>query len=111
MKPQTELTMSIDSSLRSWWNPTLNDRRTLVSVRAIQETVDATKIRWVPTHYQFADGLTKVDARLRDTFRRWLLNPIAILVESPLNTFWDRTLQLGQRNNTSEKVMQDIDSG
>lgn len=92
-------------------NPTLNDRRTLVSVRAIQETVDATKIRWVPTHYQFADGLTKVDARLRDTFRRWLLNPIAILVESPLNTFWDRTLQLGQRNNTSEKVMQDIDSG
>ena len=37
--------------------PNLTDKRSLVNVRAIQEVVDAERIRWVPAFLQWADGL------------------------------------------------------
>ena len=53
-------------------NPNLADKRTLVSIRAIQESVSNDQIHWLPTRFQFADGLTKTDERLRRSFTRWL---------------------------------------
>lgn len=47
--------------------PNLTDKRSLVNVRAIQEHVDSANMHWVPTHFQFADGLTKQDEHLRAT--------------------------------------------
>ena len=66
-------------------SPSMADKRTLVSVRAIQESVDASQVHWVPTRFQFADGLTKVEDKLRLTFNRWLQFPMAVLVEHPSN--------------------------
>ncbi|CAL1170840.1 unnamed protein product, partial [Cladocopium goreaui] len=60
-------------------NPSLNDKRTLVSIRAIQETISSKEIRWVPTRFQFGDGLTKTDDKLLEAFRRWLNMPLAVL--------------------------------
>ena len=60
-------------------NPNLNDRRTLVSIRSIQEQLPHDSIRWVPTQVQFSDGLTKIDTKLRDQFGIWLQNPHCIL--------------------------------
>ena len=62
-------------------NPSVNDKRTMVSIRAIQESVTSNEIRWTPTKFQFADGLTKADDRLRWNFTRWLQSPFAILTE------------------------------
>eukprot|EP00434_Breviolum_minutum_P010232 symbB.v1.2.009030.t1/scaffold568.1/size186168/6 len=66
-------------------SPSVADKRTLVSVRAIQESVDASQVHWVPTRFQFADGLTKVEDKLRASFNRWLQFPMAVLVEHPSN--------------------------
>ena len=40
--------------------PNLNDKRTLVSVRAVQETLASNDVKWVPARFQFSDGLTKI---------------------------------------------------
>ena len=66
-------------------NPNLADKRTLVSIRAIQETTSAEQMHWLPTRFQFSDGLTKVDERLRSTFCSWLQQPWSILVDHPEN--------------------------
>ena len=76
-------------------NPNLADKRTLVNVRAIQESVSNDQMHWLPTRFQFADGLTKVDEKLRKSFTRWLQQPVAILVDHPRNyefeeLFFDR---------------------
>ncbi len=65
-------------------NPNLSDKRSMVSIRAIQETVSARQMRWAPTALQYADGLTKVCQKLRLTFRRWLQDPISTIVEAKM---------------------------
>lgn len=67
-------------------NTVTNDKRTMVSIRTIQESVPNESMRWVPTRFQFSDGLTKVEDKLRNVFTKWLQNPVAILVEHPENT-------------------------
>ena len=62
-------------------NPNLADKRTLVAVRSIQDTISSNEIRWCPTTYQWADGLTKVCDKLRQTFRSWLNDPTTILTD------------------------------
>ena len=62
-------------------NPNLADKRSLVNVRAIQETVSSRQMRWVPTHLMWADGLTKVCMTLRETFHKWLQEPTATLID------------------------------
>ena len=84
-------------------NPNMADKRTLVSVRAIQESVSGDQIHWLPTRFQFADGLTKVDERLRSSFTRWLQRPVAILVEHPKNAYFeDQFFQKSAKLDDSE---------
>ena len=64
-------------------NPNLTDKRSLVNVRAIQESVSGNQMHWLPTRLQFADGLTKVSETLRSFFRSWLSKPFAVLAEHP----------------------------
>ena len=59
--------------------PNLADKRSLVNVRAIQEVVDAERIRWVPTFLQWADGLTKHSAELQLMLHTWLQKPVVTL--------------------------------
>lgn len=61
----------------------------MVSIRAIQETVFGDNIRWIPTRFQFADGLTKVEEKLCRTFAAWLQFPMAILAEHASNSSWE----------------------
>ncbi len=72
-------------------NPNLSDKRTLVSIRAIQETTSPEQIHWIPTKYQFSDGLTKIDPRLQSSFTSWLQRPTCILVDHPENEQLDLT--------------------
>ena len=73
--------------------PNLNDKRTLVSVRAVQETLASNDVKWVPTRFQFSDGLTKVDPNLTLLFREWLQQPVAILKESPESIIWEQKVK------------------
>ena len=59
--------------------PNLADKRSLVNIRAIQEVVDSERIRWVPTHVQWADGLTKHSTDLQVALHSWLQKPVIIL--------------------------------
>ena len=63
-------------------NPKVSEKRTLVSIRSIQEYINFDTCFWVPTHLQWADGLTKVTSPLRKTFSDWLRNPYIVLKES-----------------------------
>ena len=81
-------------------NPTLNDKRTLVSIRSLQEQAPLESIRWVPTQYQFSDGLTKVDAKLRENFSKWLKNPVCIITQEAIEH------ARAKEKHTSESSMQ-----
>lgn len=37
--------------------PNLSDRRSLVSVRSVQEVLRSGQVHWVPTHFEFAETL------------------------------------------------------
>ena len=87
--------------------PNLTDKRSLCNARAIQETVDKSHMHWLPSNCQFADGLTKVSETLRSTFRRWLNDPFAILLEHPRNEKLLAAIAgCAKEENTSEKFMQ-----
>ena len=57
-------------------NPSLQDKRSLVNVKSIQEYVNQRRMRWIPTQIIMADGLTKQSKLLRDQLRQWLLKPV-----------------------------------
>jgi hypothetical protein len=52
----------------------LAEKRTLLDVKAIRRGLPPRNLRWVPTEWQWADGLTK-DENLREKFATWLMRP------------------------------------
>ena len=62
-------------------NPSLEEKRTLISVRSIQDFISPERVHWVPTDLMHADCLTKVSAQLRETFLKWLRKPLVQLRE------------------------------
>eukprot|EP00439_Symbiodinium_sp_Y106_P039174 s4486_g4.t2 len=54
-------------------NPNVNDKRSPVNIRSVQQTVTPKDIHWVPTNIMHADGLTKLDSNLLLTIvkRTW----------------------------------------
>ena len=55
-------------------NPQVEDKRTLIDLLRLARTVSSDAVRWVPTEYMWADGLTKRDKHLRRRFLEWLGN-------------------------------------
>ena len=70
-------------------NPNLSDKRSLVNIRSIQETVTPQQIHWAPTELMRADALTKLDSALLVEFTKWLLKPLIQL----------REMRFGQKKN------------
>ena len=60
-------------------NPSVEDKRTIISVRSIQQYITAENTHWVPTHLQWADGLTKYSKKLMTIFHDWLQHPYILL--------------------------------
>ena len=56
-------------------NPRTDEKRTIVTIRSCQQFVQRTDVFWVPTHLQWADGLTKVCTKLMYSFHEWLQKP------------------------------------
>ena len=62
-------------------NPTVTEKRVLLDILAIKEQLSGgvigniLRFKWVPTHEQMADGLTKMDIALRQRFLEWIRNP------------------------------------
>ena len=56
------------------------DKRTQIDVTALRQS--ARFLRWVPTHLQLADVFTKRDAKLRNAFRQFMLDPRICLIET-----------------------------
>lgn len=53
-------------------NPSVDDKRTVISVRSIQQYITRECTHWVPTYAMFADGLTKRAAGLMTELYKWL---------------------------------------
>ena len=70
---------------RSLWDcvqkeaPTCEEKRTMIDVMSIRQTIPKDGMKWVPTEYQMSDGLTKIDDHLRDKFAAWLRCPVVVL--------------------------------
>ena len=62
-------------------NPSTEEKRVLMAVRAIQEALDPKWFRWVPTGLMVADVLTKDSDALRWAFLPWLREPTCRLRE------------------------------
>ena len=56
-------------------NPSTEEKRVIISIRAIQDHVARDQIHWVPTELQWADGLTKTCVKLMSNFQSWLQKP------------------------------------
>lgn len=63
-------------------NPNTEEKRVLLTVRAIQEAIDTRLMRWVPTTMMVADVLTKDAEALRWAFLPWLREPVCQLRET-----------------------------
>eukprot|EP00435_Cladocopium_sp_Y103_P065211 s670_g27.t1 len=62
-------------------NPNIQDKRSLVNIRSIQELINSRTIHWVPTFLQKADCLTKVSEDLMKDLLAWLQKPMIQLRE------------------------------
>ena len=57
----------------------VSEKRTAIGIASIKESLSRGGLRWVPTHLQFADGMTKMKKALTDTFTKWLAAPHVIV--------------------------------
>ena len=76
--PITDARSLWDSVHRS--STVFSEKRVEIDVAGLRQT--CRNLRWVPTEKQWADAMTKMSSKLRDTFRTWMQNPVVTLVES-----------------------------
>ncbi|OLP97211.1 hypothetical protein AK812_SmicGene20463 [Symbiodinium microadriaticum] len=62
-------------------NPSVSDKRSLVNIRSVQQSVKPQDFRWVPTSLMLADALTKLDWKLCCQFSELLQNVTLQLTE------------------------------
>jgi hypothetical protein len=73
---------------RSLWDavhqiqPSLTERRTLIDLMSIRETLRDGGLRWCPTTAQLADALTKVDRNLMINLVRFMGESVLCLQEA-----------------------------
>ena len=60
-------------------NPSVDDKRTIISVRSIQQYITRDNTHWIPTQLMWADGLTKTSAKLMQILHTWLQHPYVLL--------------------------------
>ena len=56
-------------------NPVTLEKRSMVSIRSVQQSMTPKEIHWIPTHIMHADGLTKIDPKLQQALTIWCMNP------------------------------------
>ena len=59
--------------------PSIDEKRTLIDVLGIKETVGRDGVNWMPTDKQLADALTKIDFNLSMKLVQWLGRPVLCL--------------------------------
>ena len=62
-------------------SPQVEDKLTLIDFLRLARTISCDAVRWVPTEYMWAAGLTKRDKHLRRRFLEWLGNVTVRLKE------------------------------
>jgi hypothetical protein len=61
--------------------PASEEKRCLIDIRSVKDSLAAGGIRWVPTTEQWADALTKLSEALRQRFADWMGRPVVRLRE------------------------------
>ena len=56
-----------------------SEKRALVSIKSVQDSLDPNSIHWVPTELMRADGLTKLSSDFSSALHEWLKSPWVIL--------------------------------
>ena len=62
-------------------NPSTEEKRTMISIRSIQDYISPEQVHWVPSELMHADVLTKHSLSLRSDFLEWLRSPKVQLKE------------------------------
>ena len=60
-------------------NPSIGEKRKLIDIQSIKQSLADDGTRWVPTHLQWADAFTKADRVLRQKMTDWMQHPAATL--------------------------------
>ena len=56
-------------------NPSTSEKRSMVSIRSVQQAMSPKQVHWIPTYLMHTHGLTKIDAKLPEILTRWCMNP------------------------------------
>lgn len=62
-------------------NPSSTEKRTIISMRSIQDFITEDDCRWVPAGVMWSDVLTKEDKNLCLSFHHWMDHPYAALID------------------------------
>ena len=62
-------------------NPSTEEKRTMISIRSIQDFISPQQVHWVPSELMHADVLTKHSVTLRSDFLQWMRSPKVQLKE------------------------------
>ena len=89
-------------------NPSTLERRSMVSIRAVQQSITPKQMHWVPTHLMHCDGLTKVDNRLRQMMTRWCMKPWCQLREE--KTSRQNSKQVDNKDQCEDSACKDPSS-
>ena len=72
-------------------NPSLAEKRTLIDLVGIRESLQADGMKWVPTYEQLADGLIKLDKDLMWRLASYCLNPVVALQDTGTRVMPDKS--------------------
>ena len=56
-------------------NPSTLEKRSMVSIRSVQQSMSPKQVHWIPTHLMHCDGLTKIDQKLMMALTKWCMRP------------------------------------
>ena len=69
----------------------VHEKRTLIDLLSVRETTGASGVYWVPTNEQHADGLTKLDRKLTEALRAYMMMSYVSLreIDKPVEVISD----------------------
>jgi hypothetical protein len=64
-------------------NPSTLEKRSMVSIRSVQQAMSPKEVHWIPTTLMHCDGLTKIDPKLQQALTKWCQRPWCQIREEP----------------------------
>ena len=87
-------------------NPSTLEKRSMVSIRSVQQAMSPKEVNWVPTSLMHYDGLTKIDPKFQQALTKWCQRPWCQIREELLMDNKDKFKNLsGMHSHVARAIM------